>query len=128
MQSVKPSWSAEARLPVKVRLPIPVSNALYGNGSGMREIVIADANQELPSLIIRWMTSDARYRTWFLDATQMQPAPTAETPPEATMTGDVAAPDADAPTPGVSVDEAPEGPDEATPTKKRRVKRLELEN
>lgn len=73
MQKVNPNWSGEARLPQTIRLPVQIANALYGVGSGRREIVVRQ-DGEVPSLIIEWMHSEPRYRTWFLQGEAQQPA------------------------------------------------------
>ena len=62
---VSPTWSGEARLPQTLRLPVEVSNAVWGVGNGQREIVVR-RDGELPSFIIEWMKTSPKYRTWFL--------------------------------------------------------------
>lgn len=62
---VQPTWSGEARLPQALRIPVEVSNAVWGVGNGRREIVIRK-DGELPAFIIEWMKTNPRYRTWFL--------------------------------------------------------------
>lgn len=67
MEKTQPNWSAEARLPKTIRLPVQIANALYGVGSGRREIVIRRPDEPVDALIIRWMRGTPQYRTWFLD-------------------------------------------------------------
>lgn len=62
---VSPTWSGEARLPQTLRLPVEVSNAVWGVGNGQREIVVR-RDGELPNFIIEWMKTSPKYRTWFL--------------------------------------------------------------
>lgn len=84
---VKPNWSGEARLPVTVRVPVPISNAVYGNGSGIREVHIKNDGQELPTLVITWMQGTPQYRTWFLQGEQTLPA--ADIKPDQPLEGEM---------------------------------------
>lgn len=77
-EKVAPQWSAEARLPQTIRIPVQIANAVYGVGSGRREIVIRRDGDPIPALIIQWMQGTPQYRTWFLQEPKTQPAESLE--------------------------------------------------
>lgn len=63
-EAVKPGWSAEMRFPRTIRLPVWVSNGVWGVGNGRREITIKDANQELHPLILTFLSMTPAYKGW----------------------------------------------------------------
>ena len=67
---ITPAYTDDMVFPMQVKLP----SAIAFQAGAPRQLVIKDAAQQIPALVVAWLQSEARY-SWWLQELQPEPEP-----------------------------------------------------